>query len=361
MNVSRIAVTPFRLPVCRPLLVGGREVSCRAGALIQLHGDGGLVGLGELSLHPLAPRDAVRAALEAVSETAAALMRRGPIPLAAVWTRVDAVPSPAVRAGLEMASCDLAARAAGVAVGEIVGSVMRASIPVNAVVDRRDADGAAAAARAYAAQGYRCIKLKVAPGDVGGEMARLAAVREAVGAEVGIRLDVNGGWTVAEAVAAIPRLAAYGIEYVEQPVATIADLARVRHAVGAPIAADECVAGVESVERIAELGAADVVVVKPAFLGLRAASAVIRRARDCGLAVVVTSAMDTSLGIAAAAHVAATLPDPIPPCGLATAALLAGDLVRPPLVPRGGWLDVPRGPGLGVELDAVACARWSKG
>ena len=74
--------------------------------------------------------------------------------------------------------------------------------------------------------------------------------------------------------------------------------------------------------------------------------------------VVVTSVLDTSIGIAAALHLAATLPDPVLPCGLATASLLAGDLVREPLMPRGGWLSVPQGPGLGVQLDPAAVRRW---
>ena len=103
---------------------------------------------------------------------------------------------------------------------------------------------------------------------------------------------------------------------------------------------------------------ANVIVVKPALLGLRAAVAVVRTAQACGMNVVVTSVLDTSLGIAAALHLAATLPDPVLPCGLATASLLAGDLAHEPLVPRGGWLEVPRGPGLGVQLDTEMLQRW---
>jgi O-succinylbenzoate synthase len=164
---------------------------------------------------------------------------------------------------------------------------------------------------------------------------------------------------VDEATAAITRLAAHGIEYVEQPVRTMEELARVRRAVGTPIAADECVTDANAVERLAALEAADVIVVKPALRGMRNAVAVIERARAHGLQVVVTSALDTSVGIAAALHLAATLPDPVPPCGLATAALLAGDLVREPLIPRAGSLALPRGAGLGVDLDEAAVERWS--
>jgi L-alanine-DL-glutamate epimerase-like enolase superfamily enzyme len=99
-------------------------------------------------------------------------------------------------------------------------------------------------------------------------------------------------------------------------------------------------------------------VVKPALLGLHAAVSVVRMAQACGLGVVVTSALDTSIGIAAALHLAATLPDPVLPCGLATASLLAGDLANDAPTPRGGWLEVPPGPGLGVHLDAERLQRW---
>jgi O-succinylbenzoate synthase len=208
------------------------------------------------------------------------------------------------------------------------------------------------------AAGYRCLKLKVSH-DLAADTARVAAVRAAVGPEVSIRLDANGVWTVDEATTAITQLAAHGIEYVEQPVGEMADLARVRRAVNTPIAADECVTGVNAIDRLAAMAAADVVVVKPAFLGLRNALAVVERARAHGLQVVVTSALDTSVGIAAALHLAATLPDPLLPCGLATAALLAGDLVREPLIPHGGRLTLPRGAGFGIQVDEAAVERWS--
>jgi L-alanine-DL-glutamate epimerase-like enolase superfamily enzyme len=101
-----------------------------------------------------------------------------------------------------------------------------------------------------------------------------------------------------------------------------------------------------------------VVIVKPGFLGLPAAAAVLRTARACGLDAVITSALDTSIGVAAALHLAAAQPEPLRPAGLATTALLAGDLAQPSLVARGGWLAVPHGPGLGVELDSQALERW---
>jgi o-succinylbenzoate synthase len=357
MNIREIEATPFRIPFVRPFVIGGTSVEARTGVLIRLHGDNGRLGLGEAAPHPLAGEAVLREMMQSIAAAHEALCLPGPVELDTLLDRLAAMPEPAMRAGLEMACWDLAAQSAGVPLAEVLGAMVRQRVPVNAIIDRLDPADAASAAREFVAQGFCCLKLKVGR-DVKEDVARLAAVRAAVGPEVRLRIDANGVWTVEEAVEFLPQLAAYGLDYIEQPVAGIADLAQVRRAVDVPVAADECVTHADTVRRLAALHAADVIVVKPALLGLRAAAAAIQVAQASGLSVVVTSALDTSIGIAAALHLAATLPDPVLPCGLATASLLAGDLAAEPLVPRGGWLEVPRGPGLGVQLDTEMLRRW---
>jgi L-alanine-DL-glutamate epimerase-like enolase superfamily enzyme len=228
---------------------------------------------------------------------------------------------------------------------------------VNALLDEIDPGQAAEAAYQAVAEGFTCLKLKLGGQDDPALTERIRAIRERVGPGVKIRLDANGAWTPAEAIDVIGGLARFGIEYVEQPVPDLDGMAEVRRAAGVALAADEIVTGAESVERIATCRAADVIVVKPAFLGLRTSLSVMRAAKACGLEVVVTSALDTSIGIAAALHLAATLGGGRA-SGLATAALLGGDLVEVPLLPRRGELSLPGGPGLGVGLDRAAFARW---
>lgn len=353
-TVTRIDVTPFRIPFRRALLVAGVPVRERAGWLIRLGTEDGAVGIGEASPHPTAPGrvlDDTHRALATVAIPFTLDLARWP-------ADVPAVDSPAAQAGLEMACADLAAQAAGVRLAALLGPVVRERVPVNALLAERAPRAAAAAARELAAQGFRCIKVKVAPDDPAVEDERLARIRAAVGPRVALRVDLNAALSVDAAVAVIRRLAVHGIEYVEQPVSDLADLAAVRRAVDTPIAADESVTGPAAVERIAAAGAADVIVVKPALLGLAAAAAVVRQAAAAGLSSVITSTLDTSFGIAAALHLAATLPDPLRPCGLATAALLSGDLAAVPLRPHDGHLSVPDGPGLGLPVDEAAVARW---
>jgi len=360
MKLNRIELTPFHIPFRQPLGIGVRSVRLRSGILVRAYGAHDLVGIGEVAPHPLGGGTDTTNGVSAIASLQEALLRDGPIDIAP-WLPEswEATLFGAMRAGVEMACCDLLAKSEGRRVAEVLGSAVRDEIPVNALIEQQEPRAAADAASALVAAGYRCLKMKVSH-DPAADEARVAAVRAAAGAAVAIRLDVNGGWTVDEATAAIKRLASYGIEYVEQPVRETDDLARVRRAVDTPIAADECVTGADAVDRIAALEAAEVIVVKPAFLGMRTALAIIERARAHRLQVVVTSALDTSIGIAAALHLAATLPEPLLPCGLATAALLAGDLVQQPLTPRGGRLLLPPGLGLGIELDEAAVEHWQR-
>lgn len=228
---------------------------------------------------------------------------------------------------------------------------LRASIPVNVTVPAVGPEQAAAIVRA--GNGCTTAKVKVAePGQTRAEEeARLEAVRDALGPGGRIRVDANGGWDVAEAVTAIRALdrAAGGLEYVEQPCAAVEDLAAVRRRVEVPVAADESIRRAEDPYRVRDLEAADVAVLKVQPLG--GVRACLRIAEDIGLPVVVSSALESSVGIAAGLALAAALPDLPYACGLATVQLLASDVVADPLLPRDGMLPVVH-----PEVDEAALA-----
>jgi O-succinylbenzoate synthase len=192
--------------------------------------------------------------------------------------------------------------------------------------------------------GCRTAKVKVAePGQsLADDEARLEAVRDALGSDGLVRIDANGGWSVDEAVRDIPLLdrAAGGLEYVEQPVGTVEALAVVRRRVGEPIAADESIRRAADPYRVRDLDAADIAVLKVQPLG--GVRACLRIAEDIGLPVVVSSALETSVGIAAGVALAAALPDLPHACGLATVQLLDGDVVPESLLPVDGHLPVRR-------------------
>ncbi len=218
---------------------------------------------------------------------------------------------------------------------------VRDLVPVNATVPAVPPEAVAGILDRF--DGCPAVKIKVAER---GESARqdidrVAAVRARVGPRVTIRLDANGGYSVDEAARVLARVAAYDIEYVEQPCATVGELRdlRIRLArsgIDTLVAADESIRRAEDPLRVAREQAADIIVVKVAPLGgVRRALEIVA---DCGLPAVVSSALDSSVGISAGVALAAALPRLDHACGLGTLALMDGDVTADPMRPVGGAL-----------------------
>lgn len=216
---------------------------------------------------------------------------------------------------------------------------VRSSVPINVTVPAVDGPTAFAI---VAGSGCRTAKVKVAdPGQSAEEdEERIAAVRSALGPSGKIRIDVNGAWDLATATAMLLKFAAYDLEYVEQPVRTLGEMIELRRRVPVPIAADEAVRLAADPLEVAERGAADLIVLKVQPLGgVERALGVARRS---GLPAVVSSALETSIGIAAGLAAAAALPQLDYACGLGTVSLFTGDVVLDPLLPIGGQMDLRR-------------------
>ena len=205
---------------------------------------------------------------------------------------------------------------------------VRDAVPVNATVPAVPAAQVGAVLGRF--PGCTTAKVKVAEAgqSLADDVARVAAVRELLGPHARVRVDANAGWSLAQAREALAALAPYDLEYAEQPCAALEDLAALRGR-GVLIAADESIRKAEDPLRVAVAGAADVVVVKVAPLG--GVGPALEVAAACGLPVVVSSALDTSIGISAGVALAAALPELPYACGLGTTNLLAADVLRLPL------------------------------
>jgi o-succinylbenzoate synthase len=227
---------------------------------------------------------------------------------------------------------------------------VRERVPVNCTVPAVDPERAAAIVRD--SNGCRTAKVKVAePGQtLDDDVARVAAVRAELGPSGRVRVDANGGWSIGQATAALGELSQFELEYAEQPVSDVEGLREVRTRTSVPIAADESIRRARDPLRVAALGAADVVVVKVQPLG--GARACLALADEIGLPVVVSSALESSVGIAAGAALAAALSELPYACGLATTALLDGDVVRDPVAVVDGSIAVGR-----PEIDEDALDR----
>lgn len=214
---------------------------------------------------------------------------------------------------------------------------MRMRIPINTTVP---AVGPERAHALVSASSCTTAKVKVAePGQtLADDIARVEAVRDALGSGGQIRVDANAAWSLDEAVTALTELSRFTLQYAEQPVESLADMAALRRRVDVRLAADESVRIAEDPLHIAGLEAADIVVLKVQPLGgVRACLAV---AEACGLPVVVSSAIETSVGIAAGLALAGALPELPYACGLGTVALLDGDVCSHSLVAVDGTLPV---------------------
>ena len=205
---------------------------------------------------------------------------------------------------------------------------IRTSIPVNALVDSDVID-------AEALRGYSTIKIKV--GDAG-DIDRVARVRDVVGASVALRVDANGAWDEATAIERIAAMARFDLEYAEEPVHGLDALARVRRAVDVPIAADESIRGLTDALTVRARDAVDLIVLKVQPCG--GVHEALRWADAAGVPAVVTSMMETSIGIRAGVALAAALPELPYACGLATATALVHDAVVDPLVALDGAIPV---------------------
>lgn len=211
---------------------------------------------------------------------------------------------------------------------------VRSSIPVNVTVPATSPERAH---EIVSASGCATAKVKVGEGN---DVARVEAVRDALGAGGRIRVDANGAWDVDTAERRIRALGRYDLEYVEQPVSTLEEMTTLRKRVDIPLAIDESVRLADDPRRVAAAGAADVVVLKVHPLG--GVWAALEVAEALALPVVVSSALETSVGLAAGVALAAALPELPYACGLGTALLLGGDVVSDPLVPVSGMVAVRR-------------------
>jgi o-succinylbenzoate synthase len=234
-------------------------------------------------------------------------------------------------------------------------SPVRTTIPVNATVPAVGAADVPAVLARF--PGCRTAKVKVAdPGQsIDDDVARVSAVRDVLGPDGRIRVDANAAWNVDEAERAIHTLAPFDLEYVEQPCASIEELAEIRRRtkyMDVPIAADESVRKATDPLEVARARAADILVIKAQPLGgIRRAISIVERA---GLPVVVSSALDTSIGLSMGAHLAASIPELEYDCGLGTASLLAADVTLDPLLAEDGAIAVRR-----VQPDAALLGRYA--
>ena len=340
-------IEPFSLPLDSPLATAAGEITDRSGFLVR-YDHRGETGVGEATPLPgwtesLGDCEAgLERALDAGADGAHS----------AGLLELDADETPAARHGFATALLDADARADDIPLYRWFDDSRTVhSVPVNATVGDADRKTTVERAEAAVERGFDCLKLKVGARSVNADVARVRAVRAAVGDDVTLRLDANGAWSRERAERAIDRAADYDVAYVEQPLpaSELAGLADLRGR-GVEIAIDEGLTE-HSIAAVFEADAVDVAILKPMVLGGPGnVHTLAMRARDYGIEPVVTTTVDAVVARTAAVHVAAAIPN-VAPCGLATADMLAEDLATDPATVSDGSVAVPQDPGIGVDLE----------
>ncbi|WP_248897081.1 mandelate racemase/muconate lactonizing enzyme family protein [Haloplanus halobius] len=356
----------FSLDLARPLSTAHGPIREREGVLLGVEREGEVVGVGEATPLPdwTESLAACRTALDAVTgvENVDEILRSlgtesdatDPLNDAPAAITDPLADAPAARHAVELAVLDARGRHRGPPLADLLAASPASAVPVNATVGDADAEATVEAAIEAVDAGFDCLKMKVGVGALERDVARLRAVRDAVGPDIALRADANGAWDRETATEAIDALAPLDLAYLEQPLPA-SDLSghTALRGRGVDIALDETLT-VASTDAVFEAAAADILVLKPMALGgpARALSAA-RAAERAGVAPVVTTTVDAAPARTAAVHVAAAIPD-VRPCGLATGDALAADLIDDPVPVDDGSVAVPTVPGIaGDAFDHV--------
>ncbi|QRK06133.1 o-succinylbenzoate synthase [Archangium violaceum] len=354
MRITEVTLEPLRLEMVNPLKTARGTYAAREGFVVRLRDEEGRVGQGEAM--PLrefgteSPSDCERA-LKSINQL--------PLPLGEGRGEGMCHPlgltlrTPAARHAVEQALLDLLAQRQGVPLCRLLSAEAREEVRVNALLGASSPEALAEESRRAVAEGYETLKLKVAGRPLAEDVARLSAVRDAVGRDIRLRVDANGGWTESEAGPALFRLGEYHLELCEQPVAAEDHeaLARLSEHAPCPLAADESLALPEVLRALLDYPrTVGILVLKPMVLGgLLPALSLAREAAKKGLEAYVTSSLDGVIARAGAAHLAAALPSGRYASGLGVGHLFKDEPGSHPFRPVRGRIELPRTPGQGVN------------
>ncbi|HJU47249.1 MAG TPA: mandelate racemase/muconate lactonizing enzyme family protein [Gaiellaceae bacterium] len=356
MQITSVTTTAVRTPMREPLKWPGGTRLSASGLLVEVHTDEGTVGLGEAP-GPTLPT--IRTVIE--SELRQFLVGQDPLRTEWLVHRMEefsrnwsGIAAYAI-AGIEMALLDLKGKALAVPVVELLGGSCRDRVPVVGYLFIDEPEANARKAAAFVEAGFTELKLKVGR-DFHQDHDTIAAIRDRVGSEVKLRIDANMNWSVPAAVKWIRGLEQFDLQYVEQPVPDfdVQGLAQVRRSVAVPVAADEACTDVRSALELIKADACDVFVVYPSEAGgLTRARQIAALAEAAGKWCAIGSWAELGVATMANAHLVASCPNFVFASDTHYP-LQEHDVLAEPVEMRDGLVEVPRSPGLGVELDPSA-------
>lgn len=368
MKIDRIEAIPVKVP-----LKAGWTTKTAHGvhstsdyAIIRVWTDGGLVGLGEATVAARWTGETSGTAVSVIRELLAlALVGQNPLNITRLRFIMDRVLKlhPFTKCGIEMALWDIAGKAAGMPVCQLLGGAVRESMPIKLVIGAYDNTAAIKLAERFLEMGVKCLKVKTGL-DPAGDIARVKAVRAVAGPDIPITIDSNCGWNVTTARLTLQALADQNVLLAEQPIPPNdpAAMASLRTTAPMPLMADESVFTLSDAWGLAHAGAVDIFSVYPGkHGGIAGTMEVAHVAQAAGLKCAIGSNLELGIGTAAMLHVAAALPvidSEAYPADLVGPIYHEADLLTEPLRLGPPAAFCPMKPGLGVELDEAQLKRW---
>ncbi len=367
LKLIKATLTPFVLPLVRPVQTGQGTLLDREGILLEITNSSNVKGWGEAAPMQGFQTESLEESWEALTQFLPVLLRKEQGSIQETVQQFHSVfpAASAAMSAIDTALCDLSSRQQGRSVAALLAGKFQTnitnSIRVNALLHAQDIRGIIKEAREKFQEGFQTFKIKVGVQSIQQDIARIAAVRETLGHDVKIRLDANEAWTREGADKALQSVASLSIEYIEQPLpkTDLQGSVRLRKEQIIPLAADEAACSVEDIQNILKHQAADLIILKPAATGgphlsLRMGELAVQSGIPC----ITTTLMDGAVGRAMATHVAAALPafKASYACGLATGSLLKQDL-SDGLKIEDGRISVNHVKGLGVTIDPYQLAK----
>lgn len=366
MRVTGIELIALRLPLIEPFVISYAVYPDMPTILVRVETDTGLTGWGEATPDPQVTGETYGGTFEALKRIAPILLGRDPRDRGSIMRAVDYQldAAPAAKAALDIALHDLVGKASGLPVWALLNGRSRDYLTISRVVSLKTPDEMARDALRHVENGFKTVKLKIGEaGDIRTDIQRVAAVREAVGPEIKIKIDVNQGWrTPGVAIQAALGIAAYKPEYIEQPIDMhdLDGLADVRRLSGLQIMADEAIHGPRDALRAAQLRACDLINIKLMKTGgLLNALALNAIAETAGIVCQVGTMVESSIASAAGLHLAMALEN------VQTVEMGGPIMFAEDIGPLRHYYDrdrvtLPDGPGLGVEPDEDAVNRLAE-
>src|SRR6266851_1032416 len=363
MKITRVESIPVKVPI-RPEFLIRVSLGMHTESpflLLRVHTGGGLTGLGEVSCTPVwSGEDQLTAAHIIADFLAPTVMGEDPRDIERLTAKMRraVAGNPFTKSGMEMALWDILGKAAGLPVYRLLGGKVRDTVPIKMSVSGAEPERAAQLAEWAVGQGLKALKAKVGI-EPEADVARVKAVRAAVGAGFRMGVDANGGWSPRTAIKTIRRLVDdCGIYFAEQPVAPL----DVRRNVSVPVMADESCYTLQDAMALCRAEAADILSVYVGKGGgIGPARKIAAVAEAAGLTCTVGSNLELGVASAAMAHLATATTGVGAeefPCDILGPLAYEEDLLVEPLQVREGAVRAPDKPGLGVELDEARLQRY---